>query len=393
MEHAKAGFQVLGHDVDIVTFTKSGKRRITWGDDGMRLGMSWWRSEPDVVAKTRDAADVLNSYDFILLTEPKHMTLDREATKAGDGTLPYYVEALRKVTKPWTAVLCGPLFQEDRAPFIPELLESPGLKTFVASGPDCAITSPFLNPETVPIVSYPYQPQLAVTDPVPFRPIVGMTGRIVPNKGPAFLAHAITDDRWTVPLNVELHGSASIGTGPNFTFLIWEHLLEHGWAGERIVPEKYRRIGPDVLRPWPFISENPAQTKSVEYLGGFNDAVATAQRMGIYVGLTDSRYSSGVEFALLEAIDAGCYPILLEHLAVQPWIMAVLPYVGPPSMTRLNKQQDPEKLDALLGAVQHGHDMTSNDAQRRHISEFNRQLLRELHDPSRWCGNLLAVAR
>jgi hypothetical protein len=94
----KHGFIGLGHECDVVSYTKSGKSRKAWGTP--QPGARWWSEAPNVVVKTENIVEVLDSYDMIVLPEIKIPQHDKIALKAGEGVLPEYVDALRRTKTP-----------------------------------------------------------------------------------------------------------------------------------------------------------------------------------------------------------------------------------------------------------------------------------------------------
>ena len=103
------GFQQLGHECDVVSFTKSGKTRASWGKP--QPGGRWWSEAPDVVVKTVNLVQTFDTYDMIVLPEIKVPLHDKmaikESEKTGQDVLPEYVDALRKTKTKWTTSLHG----------------------------------------------------------------------------------------------------------------------------------------------------------------------------------------------------------------------------------------------------------------------------------------------
>src|SRR5690606_41359396 len=82
------GFRALGHHADVISFSKSGRKRVTEKkrrfDGSLSGGWHWWPESPDVQGKWADAVDMLNEYDLIVLNEPKNATCDRDAKKRSE---------------------------------------------------------------------------------------------------------------------------------------------------------------------------------------------------------------------------------------------------------------------------------------------------------------------
>jgi hypothetical protein len=124
-----AGFRDLGHECDVVSFTKSGKARKS-GEKRFN-GWYWWHEEPSRMGTWLQAGKILDEYDLIVLNEPKNGTEDREAIRYGID--PWYIGALRRTKTPWMTILHAPQYDSKRAPYLVNCLEAGNFTGFVVS--------------------------------------------------------------------------------------------------------------------------------------------------------------------------------------------------------------------------------------------------------------------
>ena len=116
-KHLAAGFRMNGCECDVVSFTKSGKRKLRWGrcvpDKGQAQSSPL---DPTRCARIKDAKEVLDEYDLVILPEPKSPTDDFAAQKNYDDE-PEYVRILGSTRTPWATALHGKYYYEpDEAP-------------------------------------------------------------------------------------------------------------------------------------------------------------------------------------------------------------------------------------------------------------------------------------
>lgn len=382
--HVREGFRRGGNKADVVTFTKSGKPRKLWGEDGMRLGNRWWHTVPDATVKQAEAAEFLRGYDLVLLAEPRCTTEDKVAAK-GDG-LPYYIEVLRDAGVRWTTALQGPMYNEKMAPYLPQLFAEAGncwtgvilahSATFVPEGDR-------LPPHKLHVGPLPYQ-RRGPDEVPPLRQIIGSTGRVVPNKGQHLLAWV--GDK-VAPWGIELHGASPVGLGPNFTFELYEQLCTvRGWKGPRITP--LGRIHGDVINPYAWYVQTE-HGNGVSYFGGYNDALEVCSRFGIHVNLTGARFSHSLEYTTLEAIDAGCVIVAPGHIMTEPFKFAGLPgFTDPPGSIKSLQKPEGEEMQAIVATSINKAIAATGDFRDRVIGG-NWLMLAALHSPVTWANNVL----
>ena len=378
------GFQQLGHDCQVVSFTKSGKSRKSWGKP--QPGGRWWSEAPDRVVKTPDIVKTLDEYDMVVLPEIKIPLHDKTALKAGDGTLPEYVDALRRTTARWTTALHGSFYPERDIPFVPQLLESPSRgKILVTMSEDSARESNELFASMQWVKGpMPYIPKFDVDAPITDEWIVGTSGRFIYNKGQPLvaLAGAFLPEHVTV----EVWGSCSVGLGPSPTYIVYE-ILKNDFKAQavryatKIDPDKYNgSVDGNIITPYPWDARVDGKAL-VRYLGNYTDSAAIAARFRVHMNLTAHNFARGlVEYSSLEAADAGAMCIVPGHLSDPQFRMMVLDwYTKSPTQSRLGKEEGLEIVRKVADAFMTCLEIP--DSERLEIARHNRSVLRTRNDP------------
>lgn len=377
----RQGFLELGHDCDVVSFTKSGKVRTSWGKP--QPGLRWWSEAPNVTVKLANLVETLDSYDMIVLPEIKVPMHDKAALKAGEGVLPEYVDALRKTKTPWTTSLHGSFYPEKDIPFARELLESPSRGSLlVTMSEDSATDSNELFSSMQWIKgTMPYIPKCDIDDPITNEWIVGTSGRFIYNKGQPLIALAGT--KLPEHVTVEIWGSCSVGLGPSPTYIVYEQLKDHFKAQAvryptRLNPEK--GLDGNIISPFPWDARVEGHAL-IRYLGGYVDTTAIAKRFRVHMNLTAYNFARGlVEYSSLEAADAGALCIVPQHLSDPLFRMMVLDwYTKSPTQGRLVQQEGLDLIDKVAAAFETC--LAVSDKDRMDIARHNRTVLRTRNDP------------
>lgn len=310
--HLKAGFQELGHHCDVVVLTRSGKPSIRWGEDGMRHGIRWWSQVPDRVEKDVNGGIIFDSYDGVVLADVRTMLQDKEALKGRtrlNPEWPDYLAVLSRSQSPFTFALHGNLYPPSEVPFAARLI---GLPNFTGHAITHSPDSPKASMEIWPNVVWheaklPYRIKKR-DDPRAVSPgsAIGMTGRYVPNKGHHLLAMTTASKLLQFGRDIELWGACSIGNGPSQSYKTFEVLTQTlGLKGERHGEQPWTPSGGNLIRPYPWEVQVP-DGPQIAYKGGYVHPVETAERLHVHVDLTAFNFSRQIEYAHLEAIDAGC---------------------------------------------------------------------------------------
>lgn len=320
------GFRELGHDCNVVSFTRSGRPRSTRDKRGAaRLGWQWWHDEPDVVGKLEDAGDVLDGYDLIVLNEPKNGTLDSDAKRAKE--VPNYIQVLQRTRTPWISALHDARsYDSVRAPHLEHTVRSGNFTgTLIECRPGAYTNASWaLDGYVKQLQPWPWLPyrQRGLQEDVPRERVIGMGGRITPHKG--FPAFAYTAAQFPSTWQARLFGPEPGGMGASFTFRLYEALVRHHqWTGFRAGnPDNFdgskqrdedREINNwgSVNAAWPWQLERFGH--HLLYDGGYLDAVRTWARCAVGIQLSTDEVVTTFEYTTLEAIDAGCLLILPNY--------------------------------------------------------------------------------
>lgn len=406
-QHVKAGAQRLGYEVELVSPTKSGKQSTRVGrTESVPLNTGWSPFQPDATPRWSEAGEYLSTFDLIILPEPKSAHLDKE-----DGE-PVYVGWLRQSRKPFVTALHGPQYDPKKwASKVECTLSLPNfVPALITSQLSFADTNPALQDPRLKYVVHalPYEPTFAVDDAPPAQmaarsdwsaAVVGFTGRMMPNLGAHLLAIAAEQLR---SKRVELWGSASLGMGANPTYTLWKWMLEHGWEGVRSTTKTLRCTGcrkdwtgvpitsidgitcdecgyhlTAPLYPYPWWVHKDG--RYVIHAGGFISATETCRRFAVHVDLTGRKYTYGLEkFTSLEAIDAGCVPVLPKHLDVNGFVVSSVDMEDPISTTMIDRGKGDRQLSNVAAAVNIATEMAGSQK----LVEDNRRRLREVNDPA-----------
>lgn len=389
------GFQQLGHQADVVSFTKSGKSRTSWGMP--RPGGRWWNEAPDVVVKTSQLVETLDSYDMAVLPEIKVPLHDKDALKKGEDALPDYVDALRRTKTRWTTALHGSFYPEKDIPFVKKLLESPsrGTKLVTMSEDSAKLSNDTFSSMEWIKATLPYIPKFDVDAPITNDWVVGTSGRFIYNKGQPLVALAgafLPED-----ITVEIWGSCSVGLGPSPTYIVYEILKEHFKAqvvryAKNVNPDKFNgSMDGNIVTPYPWDARVPGKAL-IRYLGNYTDSAAIASRFRVHMNLTAHAFARGlVEYSTLEAADAGAMCIVPGHLSDPSFRMMVLDwYTKSPTQTRLVQDEGIELIKKIADAFTTC--LAIPDNERIEIARHNREMLRVVNCPKKTAEALIESA-
>jgi len=384
----RQGFIELGHDCQVVSFTKSGKSRKSWGT--AQFGGRWWGDTPDVTVRTPDLVDALDAYDMVVLPEIRVLAHDKATIKKGDGSLPEYVDALRRTKTRWTTALHGTPYIQSEIPFVKDLLESPsrgGAFITTRDNPENDANGYFASSKWIR-TRLPYLPRHEINEPVPMTNIVGVTGRFVYNKGQPLAA--ISGVFLPENIRMEIWGACSVGLGPSPTYLVYEQLKEHfGATGRRhaiIDKSKLGQPGFDedgnVITPFHWDLKLPAGPE-ISYLGNYHDPVAVNSRFRVHLNLTAGNFSSGhCEFTTMEALEAGAMCVTPKHLSDVEFKMNIIDYYSKsPTHAKLIKPEGIALAQQIAESVKES--LAIPDNERYEMARHNRAMLRDINSPAK----------
>jgi hypothetical protein len=384
----REGFKLLGHEAVLISHTKSGRTRKSWGKP--QNGGRWWSSAPDLVVKDADLVAVLDSFDMIVLPEVKVPSQDKQAKK--ENRLPIYVDALLRTKTPWTSSLHGSFYPTRDVPFVETLFQSPSRGNYLITMSDDSVESDASDPVIRSIkwhkAPMPYTPQRAIDAPIIDNRTVGTTGRFIFNKGQPIVALAgvfMPQD-----VTVEIWGSCAVGQGPSPTFLVYEILKEKYHSQAKRYPTSFDpALGEDgnTVTPFPW-DVRPPGGALIRYLGNYTNQIGTAERMTVHVNLTSFGFARGlVEYSSIEAADAGALNIVPAHLSDPQFRMMIVPDFQPFSSP---KRIESDEANATAQMVAEKI-MTCLDTPRSFKDEVvrhNREVIRTRNDP-RLCAQAM----
>ena len=387
MYHLQRGFRALGHDCDVVTFTRSGKPRVTWqgGAEGMRLHTRFWRRAPDVTGSMATAGEILRSYDAVVLSDVRTISQDKAALagkSALSAAVPDYLAILDQSGVKFTTALHGNNYPMSEVMFAPDLVS---LRNFTKAAITYSPTSPNASRTFWPDVNWilsplPYAMETEPDDDsAPDSQVVGITGRYIPNKGHQALACAAGTGR--LHADVELWGACSVGAGPSQTFHTWEALTQRlQLTGKRHGNQPDTSNGGDIIKPYLWDINGPNGT--IRYMGPYQDPVTTCRRLAVHMDLTASNFSDGMEFSQFEAIDAGC----LQASVASMWnpgfagrVIEALSVV-PGEKKLLESERGGQILDMIAEAA--ADLLALSQGERHRHAKVNRKFLDYTHNPS-----------
>jgi len=411
LRHIRHGLEGLGHECQLLAVTKSGSPSSRWTTDVSVLnkssGLNWSPLVPDVAVTPAEAFDHVLRWgaDLVIIPEPRSLHPDGVAWKA-DAAVPFYAWLLDRLGRhgiPWTTVVHGQVkdYATRRTPYTELLLrQTEGfsgrlLAHFPVNG--TGNVAPFTDVELVesPLPYLPAPASEAEADDRWDR--VGITGRLQPNKGQHLLAWVAACRDLPGITRVDLAGSTSIGTGPNYTYLIYEMLhglggtcSRHGTVKDDVPPER-RWTGGDVTSapPWEVKLEGRPE---IRFTGSYEDGVETCRAFGVHVNLTASGFTTAfTEYSTLEALDAGCVVVAPDQLLGKSFRGARVTYENTISVERVARQEptDAQVVDGIVKKLTDALTVAQNPASRAVVTAHNAEVLRRENSPTAVAARLL----
>lgn len=396
-QYMRAGFRAVGAECHLVTLTKGGKSRVKWGRVERESGLvASCTLVPDRVGKNEFAGEFFDEYDLIVLTDVKTPDHDKIARNEYEPW-PQYVENLLQTSTPWTSALHGRLYFEPHegpqgqdemrgSPYLAELMT---LKNFAGFLLDHCVDERFVTwsarlRETLRIhMPLPYV--LSCDDDEITRDhddTVCAIGRVTQIKYRHLLNELAWRDGWPLDhCTIFYGGAASTTYGPCESYELYEQLVgsekslnPRPWTGRREKGVRSNTV-------WE--ARNERTRSRVEYLGAYDHPKEVCLRASIHVGITDSLFSGGLcEFSTMEAIDAGCFPIVSRPFEVPQLDLesTVVPrdFHGMGVSSTITSRTRPEKypelllmLEELSGALLEAQTRSCDETRR-----YNRDRLR-----------------
>ena len=308
--HLSAGGEELGHTVDRLAFSKSGKQLKAFGEKG-----NAWTTH-----KQRDAVAVLNGYDLVIPSDVvcQHPTVDGAAIKT--GTMPYYVDVLQRISAPFSLLCWGGYYHAKHNPFIKALLRSSNFTGAVWSPrvPDAKPRfEPFIGGTQIKWVDVPYHPYAA---PAPTleshrrtREIL-MNSRVTSPKGQDVALQLFQD---TPDINWNIWGTSAYGK-PSPAWVLWELGLLLGYR-QQLFPQLADRTNnkhPEAHKFYTGRFTFGHHSSNAEWR--FHDAYESLDDIDwapwIGISLTNNLLHGSLEYACLDVIARGSVLLAPEHM-------------------------------------------------------------------------------
>lgn len=420
--HLAEGFRREGCDVELLTFTLSGRERAgdtssRRADGQVKSGWQWSPYKAERVLPWKDAAKTFDGFDLVFLNEPRCAPLDKRGMRRlGEGDIkagrqmvadhdleyfdvPDYIRALSESETPWATCMHDPGYGPKLAPYLPQLFELAPPSLIMTHRPGSFESGAWAVDEAAAEIKVIQTPHL----PYASRPlentagrVVGMTGRYINNKGqPTLIGLAAVGAlpprpqgaRWRVAIG----GASPLGAGPNHTFLTFESLTRRfGLPGER-----QGNGNVTTGDPWAVYSQEGPLL--VSYDGPYDDAVEySAREHAVHVNATEVGFAGAgsLEYADLEAVDAGCLLVVPEHRNVDGAYVAHSYTLTQCLNAELSPITSPRQatLESLSRAVSDAAVTWEDDRDLTQVREMNLATLWERSDPGVYARKVLSEA-
>lgn len=306
-----------GHQVDLLTFSKSGRLLKPWE----KVPGNWQ------VRPLGSAVAILNDYDLVILSD-----IVCRAPEVKKDDVPYYVAIIEALTVPWTTMIHDGSYAGKESDTMRLLLRTPSFsgRLITTRLPEAKARIDKLD-AGVPItwIADPYLPY-AFTSPIEERAHtreVIHVGRLSTNKGQDALLDLFRDLR----ANVNLWGYCAYGM-PSHGWLLWELATRHLGLTEREFPVTTmpRRKNPNMHKfytgAWSVTNQHGF---TLRYHGGWGADIGVVDwSPAIALALTNDGWKGTLEYATLDAIERGCVAVVpaqqIEYAAYET--MITVPY-------------------------------------------------------------------
>lgn len=290
-----------GGDCDLITFTRSGKPLKAFN-----------RGEEWTVYKQRDAADVLNQYDLVVISDVVCF-----APQTRDN--PYYIDILYNLTVPWTSMYHGGTYPSKYDETLKLVLEAPSFTGVLMTTrlPEAKARLEHLSPYPIRFINHPFLPYDLARAPVRARSpkqrtrALMMTARIAVNKGQNAMISLLP----YLNGNIHLYGYNAFGL-PSIGWRLWE--LGQSLGYKVVVEAQLREDATQLTHPrakrfytgrWKF----KAGRRTVEYHHGYVHLSQLDWTPWFHVSMANNDFKGTLEYVTLDAMALGLIPIVPEH--------------------------------------------------------------------------------
>lgn len=373
------GLMLNGHEVERLTFTKSGRPLSAWGG----LGKHW------TVHRLRDAVDVLNGFDLIVLSDVvcRAPAVWKEAHR--EGRLPEFVAVLRATRTPWTSMAHDACHKTELDPTAAALFELPTFTGVLLTTVQDDVAARFGTlaggPDAIHWLQDPYLPYAGGITPVRVIPTANrtrsaiLTARLASNKGQDFLFQNLPQ----LGFDIHLWGDNPYGF-PSLAWSMWEKAIDKGW--DLIVAPKLvgNHTHPNAVKFYTGEFAVRAEGNLFHYHGPFAEQSDIDWSPWLGLNLTNATMRGHLEYAQLDMIAAGCVVAAPTHAIRAPgrplprYYDNVIPL---PYVSKKESEAGPV-LDLIRGTLGLGR-IGVHDSELVGIAEALQDELRTKHNPSR----------
>ena len=365
--HLSHGGADLGHEVDRLTFSKSGKALSAWGTK-----KDEWQP-----FRRANAVEILNGYDLVILTDIA-CRARVDGVDNRDGSMPYYVDVLKSLKTRWTTMIHDGAYNKRLLPVISESLGTDSFSGVLITTryPEAAPLVDPLSDRSVRWIVDPYLPY-HVDPSFPTVPWGDKThdliflGRLTSNKGQD-AAIDLMDD---LPASTGLHfwGMNAYGL-PSWGWRMWELALERGWKPLRkpILRSDHANLKhPNAPKfytgPFAVQSFSSQADKLIEYNGDFTSIADVDWSPWIHLNLSNRSLTGTLEYTTLDAIAAGSVAVVPYHqLRYGNWPAVIGVGFTSYSITKGGTWDRPGIISTLTGLLQGGNESFHEIAKAQH---------------------------
>jgi len=386
--HLSYGGAALGHEVDRLTFSKSGKSLAGWGHRGR-----FWEAR-----KLADAPGILDGYDLIILSDIicRSPEVDKRAIK--EGTMPWWHDVIAGTRTPFTTMAHDGAYQSKYDEHVRHLLSLPNFSGVLITTRDAAMQRFTGDFPPVRWVKYPYLPYaMELTGrgagETRYRSII-MTARINSNKGQD--ASVVLADE--VGMNVHWYGYSPYGT-PSPAWHLYELTLAMGYE-TALFPRRQRgfehRRHPETHK---FQTGEFAVCKGdvvLTYHGEFVEFDDIDWSPMFHLSLNNAKIYGTLEYCTLDGIAHGCIGIVPGHQVTEAEYdnIITVPFTHASySATRdgalVESKKNEWDIRGTADILEGLWDMS--DAELLDIAARQAEEIRDKHDPAVVLGKLVSA--
>jgi hypothetical protein len=308
--HLSAAAEALGHTMERVTFSKSGKDLAAFGGKGPD-----WKT-----VKLKDGPAYLDEFDLIIPSDIvcQHPNVDGQAIK--HGGMPYYIDLMYQTSTPFALLIWGGYYHSKHNPFMQELLHHPNFTGAAWSPrvPDAAPRMKELEHPDNPIrwVDIPYHPY----DVGKYERYIGprkseilMTSRVTSPKGQDVALGIFEQLR----CNINIWGTSAYGM-PSPAWRLWELGVALGLREKKfpVIAKRSKNRHPMAHKFYTgkFIFQHPTSRHVYRYHDHYDSLDEIDWKPWVGLSLTNDVLHGSLEYACLDIIAKGSVLLPPAHM-------------------------------------------------------------------------------